>query len=127
MLIKGVAISCNCFRIDKLPNFAPEIKKIKTMEPKSEFLALIFLKLQALEARLDKQEYSFGEGLMDNADFIKFMKIDRKTAEKWRKLGRVAYSKVGGKIYYRKSDVEAMLDKHHHHAFCPFKKKLRAA
>jgi len=51
--------------------------------------------------------------IIDNFRFIELMGISTKTAQSWRNNGLINYSKIGSKIYYRVSDIKAVLDKHH--------------
>jgi hypothetical protein len=51
--------------------------------------------------------------IIDNFRFIELMGISAKTAQAWREKGIISYSKIGSKIYYRVSDIKAVLDKHH--------------
>lgn len=46
---------------------------------------------------------------IDNEDFIIMMKISKRTAQTWRNNGIIAYSHICNKIYYKLSDVEALL------------------
>ena len=62
--------------------------------------------------RNDKSEI-----FLDNQEFLMKMKISKRTAQTWRDEGKVAFSQVGNKIYYRLSDVEALLEKHYVPAF----------
>jgi hypothetical protein len=58
-----------------------------------------------------------GDRIMDNEEFYKFMKISKRTAQTWRDEGIIAFAQVGGKIYYKMSDVEKMLEKNYNPAF----------
>lgn len=78
-----------------------------------EFQSLLE-EIRSLKALL-KEEYTMGrelDGLMDNADFIRTMDICARTAQTWRDEGKIAYSKIGKKIYYQASDIEAFLEKY---------------
>ena len=47
---------------------------------------------------------------MPNSEYVK--KIGSKTtAQRHRDTGVIPFSKIGGKIYYRRSDVEGLLEK----------------
>ena len=46
------------------------------------------------------------EEFVDNNDFLQLMKISKRTAQNWRDEGKIAFSQVGGKIYYRYGDIE---------------------
>ena len=62
---------------------------------------------------------------VDNNDFLQLMKISKRTAQNWRDEGKIAFSQVGGKIYYRYGDIEELLKQHYNRAFAPdFKTKI---
>lgn len=50
-----------------------------------------------------------GERLFDDQDLMQIFHICKRTIVTWRTKGILAYSKIGHKIYYSQSDVEAML------------------
>ncbi len=52
------------------------------------------------------------EVILDEVDFIKKLRISKRLASYLRVKGLITYSKVGGKIYYRLSDILKMLDNH---------------
>lgn len=61
---------------------------------------------------------------VDNTDFLELMKISKRTAQSWRDEGKIAFSQVGGKIYYRYGDIQELLKQHYNRAFSPdFKNK----
>ena len=45
------------------------------------------------------------------------MKISKRTAQTWRDEGKISFSQVGNKIYYKLNDVEELLKKHYIKAF----------
>lgn len=49
--------------------------------------------------------------IMDNADFIAVFNITKRTAQRWRKAGKIGYIPIGKKVYYLKSDVDMMMEK----------------
>ncbi len=60
-----------------------------------------------------KQRNSPEEVFFDNQEFIQVMNISKRTALEWRTSGIIAFSQVGGKMYYRLADILQMLEKHH--------------
>ena len=54
---------------------------------------------------------------LDNEEFIKMLKISRRTAQSWRDEGKVSFSQIGNKIYYKLSDVEKALDEYYNKSF----------
>ena len=51
--------------------------------------------------------------IIDNRRFIELMGISPKTAQTWRDQNVVSYTKIQGKIFYRKSDIVELLNKYH--------------
>lgn len=52
------------------------------------------------------------EDIYDNADVIQLLKISPRTLATWREQGTIRYSKIGSKIFYRREDIEELLDCH---------------
>jgi len=48
---------------------------------------------------------------MPNSEYLVKRGVTKTTAQRDRDNGVIPYSKIGGKIYYRRSDVEALLEK----------------
>ena len=76
-----------------------------------------------INQRLDEISKTIKDGsqnanrFIDNCQFLELMKISKRTAQGWRDEGKIAYSQIGGKIYYRYSDIEQLLSKTHNSAF----------
>lgn len=88
--------------------------------------AIIFSKEQfdAMMSRIDEIHQKIHqktlpkqEVFLDNDEFIKMMKISRRTAQTWRDEGRVSFSQVGNKIYYKLSDIEKTMDEYYNKSF----------
>ncbi len=56
-------------------------------------------------------EQPTSERFIDNYDFLKLMKVSKRTAQTWRQQGLISYSAIGSKVYYKISDVDALLKK----------------
>ena len=54
---------------------------------------------------------------LDNQEFLLMMKISKRTAQTWRDEGKISFSQVGAKIYYKQTDVEKLLTEHYNKAF----------
>lgn len=50
--------------------------------------------------------------LLDKQDILQMFHISPRTLDSWRAKGILPYSKIGGKIFYRLSDVWEMVTKH---------------
>ena len=46
---------------------------------------------------------------LSNAEAMRELGLSRSTLARWRKSGRLPYSKSGSLVFYRRSDVERML------------------
>ena len=57
------------------------------------------------------------EIFVDNEEFIKMMKISRRTAQTWRDEGKISFSQVGNKIYYKLSDIEKTMQDYYNKSF----------
>ena len=57
---------------------------------------------------------------IDNETFIIMMKVSKRTARRWREGGIIPFTQIGGKVYYKLLDVEAILNKNYIGAIKPF-------
>jgi hypothetical protein len=108
--------------------FAASFLKIKQMEDR---IILSNEQYQELNKRLDEIVSNLSlmgpnpEMFVDNDKFVKLMNISKRTAQHWRDEGKIAFSQIGGKIYYRYGDIEDLLKQHYNRAFSPdFKNKV---
>ena len=53
------------------------------------------------------------EHFIGTEDFAKLMGVSTRTAQVWRDEGKIGFSQMGKKIYYRMSDIEDFLAKHY--------------
>lgn len=58
-----------------------------------------------------------GERYLTDAEVAEKLKLSRRVLQDYRNEGRVPYCKLGGKILYRESDVQRMLDDGYREAF----------
>jgi hypothetical protein len=54
---------------------------------------------------------------VDNQEFLILMNVSKRTAQTWRDEGKISFSQIGSKIYYKMEDVLKMLDKNYKPAF----------
>ncbi len=73
--------------------------------------------IEEIKAKLDKKIKDPEEIFLDNQEFLLMMKISKRTAQTWRDEGKISFSQVGNKIYYKLADVEELLNKHYQKAF----------
>ena len=72
--------------------------------------------LDAIRRQLVAREVSYADQMVDNAELLRMMRISAGTARAWRKKGKIGYTEIGKKIYYKLSDVNAFLMRHYHEA-----------
>ena len=68
------------------------------------------LETLTIEVR-NKQRTEPDQVWYDNQEFLQIMNISKRTAAYWRTENIIGYSQVGNKIYYRLSDIMALLDR----------------
>ncbi|MGY5846623.1 helix-turn-helix domain-containing protein [Salegentibacter sp. HM20] len=79
------------------------IKEIREINRKLEGLLKKYQQYRLLEPQFI---------LLDHADFLQLFKISRRTSLSWREQKIIPYYVVVGKIYFRLSDIQELLDKH---------------
>jgi hypothetical protein len=83
---------------------------------KEQFTELI-TKLDVIQSQLTLKADPKKETFIDNQELLQLMKISKRTAQTWRDEGKISFSQVGSKIYYKLSDVEKLLQEHYNKAF----------
>ncbi len=83
--------------------------------PKDQFKALLST-VELIKTKLE-QKQNPEEAFIDNQEFLMLMKVSKRTAQAWRDRGLIAYSVVGTKIYYKKTDINELLKKNYVRAF----------
>ena len=74
-------------------------------------------KLDTIQSQLSIKSEAKKETFLDNQEFLLLMKISKRTAQTWRDEGKISFSQVGSKIYYKLSDVEKLLQEHYNKSF----------
>lgn len=74
-------------------------------------------RLDALQNQLNSQEPASKKTFLDNEAFLELMGISKRTAQSWRDEGKISFSQVGNKIYYKMSDVDKLLAEHYNKSF----------
>lgn len=77
----------------------------------------IITRIEEIKTEIKSNSKANENDFVDNVDFIKLMNISKRTAQTWRDEGKIAFSQVSGKIYYRMSDVSEMLNHNYNPAF----------
>ena len=83
-------------------NFYDDSEKV--LKRIDEQVSLIVAKMK-IDSKLDPEDIIF-----DNQEFLKVMNISKRTAQQWRDTGYIGFSQLGNKIYYRLSDIKALLN-----------------
>jgi excisionase family DNA binding protein len=58
-----------------------------------------------------------GERYLTDMEVSEILKVSRRTLQEYRNEGILPYIPLGGKILYRESDLEELLEKHYHPAY----------
>ena len=84
---------------------------------KSFFLSLE--QLSALTERLfaDRKSTLNGESFYTDRELSQKLKISRRSLQEYRNEGRIPFIQLGGKILYRASDIEKLLEEGYHKSF----------
>ena len=83
---------------------------------KDQFEELVAKMNEVLE-KLNSKTAPKQEVFLDNEELIAMLKISRRTAQTWRDEGKISFSQVGNKIYYKPSDVEKTMQDHYNKSF----------
>ncbi|MDF2450433.1 MAG: hypothetical protein K0R26_2937 [Bacteroidota bacterium] len=69
--------------------------------------------IREIRASIASESKRPAEKFIDNQEFMQLFKISKRTAQYWRDEGKIAYSQIGTKVYYRLTDVEELLEAHY--------------
>lgn len=58
-----------------------------------------------------------GERYLTDREVSEKLKLSRRTLQDYRNEGRIPYCQLGGKILYRESDIQSILDENYRDAF----------
>ena len=72
-------------------------------------------KLEAISSKLNKNKGTtpLNEIWMDNQDVCELLHISKRTLQHYRDTGKLPFSQIGAKIYYKASDIDTFLNKHY--------------
>ena len=54
-----------------------------------------------------------GEVYLTGEEVCKLLRLSPRTLQEYRKLGTLPFCKIGSKILYKQSDIQAMLERHY--------------
>jgi hypothetical protein len=83
---------------------------------KDQFTDLM-TKLDTIQNQISLKSEGKKETFLDNQEFLLLLKISKRTAQTWRDEGKISFSQVGNKIYYKLSDVEKLMQENYNKAF----------
>lgn len=88
----------------------------------SERIKSFFSSLERLSAAMEKLFASRkaslnGEHFYTDGELAKKLKLSRRSLQDYRNEGRIPYIKLGGKILYRASDIEKLLEEGYQDVF----------
>lgn len=85
----------------------------------SEAFQKIILKLDDLQKAFEKSQSRgpLSEVWLTNEDVSKLLKVSKRLLQEYRNQGKISFSQIAGKIYYKASDIELYLNKHYVRAF----------
>jgi len=107
--------------LDKL--VADLYKKFDEDEERKESIKVLttnfdksFKQLEEITNTLKEADLKMDDPFVPNTKFMELMEISTRTAQVWRDEEKIGYSQIAGKIYYRKSDIEKLLNDNYHKA-----------
>ena len=83
---------------------------------KDQFEQLI-AKIDDINDRLANTNPKRTETYLNNKQFMEMLDVSLRTAQTWRDEGKISFSQVGSKIYYKLSDVEKFIQNYRNAAF----------
>ena len=88
----------------------------------NERVKSFFLSLERLSTPLERlfstrKPTLNGESFYTDEELSKKLKISRRSLQDYRNEGRIPYIKLGGKILYRSSDIEKLLEDGYQESF----------
>jgi len=77
---------------------------------KSFFLSIDRLSVAVERLFASKKPTLYGESFYTDEELSKKLKLSRRSLQDYRDEGRIPHIKLGGKILYRSSDIEKLLE-----------------
>ena len=75
-----------------------------------------FSKMEELTNVIKESNLKIDDPFVPNKQFLRIMDISTRTAQIWRDEEKIGFSQIAGKIYYRKSDIEKLLNDNYFNA-----------
>ena len=83
---------------------------------KDQFTELMS-KLDTIQSQITAKANPKQETYLGSVEFLKLLDVSKRTAQTWRDEGKISFSQVGSKIYYKLSDVEKFMQENYNKAF----------
>ncbi|WP_084466320.1 helix-turn-helix domain-containing protein [Kaistella palustris] len=83
---------------------------------KDQFNELVS-KIEEISAKINAARAPRTETYLNNKQFMEMLDVSLRTAQTWRDEGKITFSQVGNKIYYKLSDVENFIQNYRNAAF----------
>ena len=74
-------------------------------------------KIEEINQKLNSSRSAKTETYLNNKQFMEMLDVSLRTAQSWRDEGKITFSQVGNKIYYKLSDVEKFIQDYRNAAF----------
>ena len=71
--------------------------------------------LEAIQQKLNKEKSTtpLSDIWMDNQDVCELLHVSKRTLQHYRDSGKIPFSQIGAKIYYKASDIDTFLNSHY--------------
>lgn len=71
--------------------------------------------LEAIQQKLNKEKSTtpLSDIWMDNQDVCELLHVSKRTLQHYRDSGKIPFSQIGAKIYYKASDIDEFLNQHY--------------
>jgi K+-sensing histidine kinase KdpD len=81
-----------------------ELQAFKELQSKLDLIVSVITEIKSQQAERVLDEW------MDNHDVCELLKISPKTLQRLRAAGAVTYSRINGKIFYRPSEIQRLME-----------------
>ena len=79
-------------------------------EPVKEFFQSLVCLLDGINRLVKENKPSFGDdSFLNNREVSKLLKVSIRTLQEWRDTGIIPYIQIRGKVIYRQSDIDRLL------------------
>jgi len=74
-------------------------------------------KLDTIQSQINSKANPKQETYLGNTEFMTLLDVSKRTLQTWRDEGKISFSQVGGKIYYKLSDVDKFMQENYNKSF----------